>query len=225
MLLTGAIVNGLAIFAGGSLGAFGSKLMPEKMKETVMATTAIIAMWVGITGFFGSTNQLIPILSLVIGAVIGELLHIEDTVNRFGDWLQKRFGGSGSFSEGFVSASLVFIAGAMSIMGALSSGVKNDHSILITKSIIDFAMAVAFGSSLGFGVAVSGAAVFVAEGTLTLLASLLTGVLTETVITEISITGCLMLLGIGLNLLGLTKLRVMNMTPGLLLPVLLCRFM
>ena len=160
-----------------------------------------------------------------IGSVIGELLHIEDGVTRAGDWLQKRFGKSGSITEGFVTGSLVFAAGAMAVMGALESGLKNDHTILMTKSVIDMAGSVAFAGSLGIGVAFSALSILVLEGTVALLASLLTGVLTEAVITEISVTGSLLIIGIGLNVLGLTKLRIMNMAPALLLPILLCRFM
>ena len=113
----------------------------------------------------------------------------------------------------------------MAIMGALDSGLKNDHSVLLAKSVIDFAASVAFAGSLGIGVAFSGLSVLAVEGVMTLLASLLTGVLTEAVITEISVTGSLLIIGIGLNVLGLTKLRIMNMSPALLLPILLCRFM
>ena len=225
MILTGALVNGGAIMIGGLLGTFGGKLMPEKMRQTVLGATALVSMGVGISGAVGSSNQLIPILSLVIGAVIGELLHIEDGVQHVGDWLQKRFSKCGSITEGFVSASLLFAVGAMAIMGALDSGLRNDHSVLLTKSIIDCAAAVAFAGSLGIGVAFSGLSVLVVEGGMALLASLLTDVLTETVITEISVTGSMLIIGIGLNILGLTKLRIMNMAPALLLPILLCRFM
>lgn len=225
MILTGALVNGGAIVVGGLLGTFGGELMPEKMRQTVLGATALVSMGIGISGAIGSSNQLIPILSLVIGAVIGELLHIEDGVTRAGDWLQKRFGKSGSITEGFVTGSLVFAAGAMAVMGALESGLKNDHTILMTKSVIDMAGSVAFAGSLGIGVAFSALSILVLEGTVALLASLLTGVLTEAVITEISVTGSLLIIGIGLNVLGLTKLRIMNMAPALLLPILLCKFM
>lgn len=225
MILTGALVNGGAVVVGGLLGTFGGELMPEKMRQTVLGATALVSMGIGISGAIGSSNQLIPILSLVIGAVIGELLHIEDGVTRAGDWLQKRFGKSGSITEGFVTGSLVFAAGAMAVMGALESGLKNDHTILMTKSVIDMAGSVAFAGSLGIGVAFSALSILVLEGTVALLASLLTGVLTEAVITEISVTGSLLIIGIGLNVLGLTKLRIMNMAPALLLPILLCKFM
>ena len=225
MMLTGVLINAAAVAAGGVLGTLGGRLMPEKMKQTVLAATGLVSIGIGISGAIGSSNQLIPILSLVIGSVIGELLHIEDGVTRAGDWLQKRFGKSGSITEGFVTGSLVFAAGAMAVMGSLESGLKNDHTILMTKSVIDMAGSVAFAGSLGIGVAFSALSILVLEGTVTLLASLLTGVLTDAVITEISVTGSLIIIGVALNVLGLTKLRIMNMTPALLLPILLCRFM
>ena len=225
MILTGVLINAAAVAAGGVLGTLGGRLLPEKMKQTVLAATGLVSIGIGISGAIGSSNQLIPILSLVIGSVIGELLHIEDGVTRAGDWLQKRFGKSGSITEGFVTGSLVFAAGAMAVMGALESGLKNDHTILMTKSVIDMAGSVAFAGSLSIGVAFSALSVLVLEGTVALLASLLTGVLTDAVITEISVTGSLIIIGVGLNVLGLTKLRIMNMTPALLLPILLCRFM
>mgnify|MGYP002559477463 FL=1 len=225
MILTGVLINAAAVVAGGVLGTLGGRLMPEKMKQTVLAATGLVSIGIGISGAIGSSNQLIPILSLVIGSVIGELLHIEDGVTRAGDWLQKRFGKSGSITEGFVTGSLVFAVGAMAVMGSLESGLKNDHTILMTKSVIDMAGSVAFAGSLGIGVAFSALSILVLEGTVTLLASLLTGVLTDAVITEISVTGSLIIIGVGLNVLGLTKLRIMNMTPALLLPILLCRFM
>ena len=225
MILTGVLINAAAVVAGGILGTLGGRFMPEKMKQTVLAATGLVSIGIGISGAIGSSNQLIPILSLVIGSVIGELLHIEDGVTRAGDWLQRRFAKSGSITEGFVTGSLVFAVGAMAVMGSLESGLKNDHTILMTKSVIDLAGSVAFAGSLGIGVAFSALSILVLEGSVTLLASLLTGILTDAVITEISVTGSLMIIGIGLNVMGLTKLRVMNMTPALLLPILLCRFM
>lgn len=225
MILTGVLINAAAVAAGGVLGTLGGRLMPEKMKQTVLAATGLVSIGIGISGAIGSSNQLIPILSLVIGSVIGELLHIEDGVTRAGDWLQKKFGKMGPITDGFVSGSLVFAVGAMAVMGSLDSGLKNDHGILLAKSVIDMAGSVAFAGSLGIGVAFSALSILVLEGTVALLASLLTGVLTDAVITEISVTGSLMIIGITLNVLGVTKLRILNMTPALLLPVLLCKFM
>lgn len=225
MILTGALVNGLVIAAAGTAGTLGGRLMPEPMKKTVLSATALVSIGIGISGAIGSSNQLIPILSLILGAIIGELLHIEDAVTRLGDLLQHRFGKLGPITDGFVNASLVFAVGAMAVMGGLESGLKGEHSILLAKSIIDGAAAVAFASSMGIGVAFSGLSVFVLEGGVALLASLLAGVLTETVITEITVTGSLLIIGIGLNVMGVTKLRILNMTPALLFPILLCQFM
>ena len=156
MILTGALINGAAIVAGGLVGTFGGKLMPQRMKETVLAATALISIGIGVSGLSSSNNQLIPILSLVLGTIIGELLNIETAVERLGSWLQKRFGGLGRITEGFVTGSLVFAVGAMAVMGALDSGLKDDHTVLLAKSIIDGTAAIAFAGSLGIGVAFSG---------------------------------------------------------------------
>ena len=225
MILTGVLINAAAVAAGGVLGTLGGRLMPEKMRQTVLGATALVSMGIGISGAIGSSNQLIPILSLVIGAVIGELLHIEDGVTRAGDWLQKRFGKSGSITEGFVTGSLVFAIGALAVMGPLQSGLQHQHGLLFSKSVIDGVASVVFASTLGLGVALSGIMVFVVEGSIALLASVVAPYLGDAVINEITFVGSLLIVGISLNLLGLTKLRILNMVPAILLPILLCRFM
>ena len=220
MILTGALVNGLAIVAAGVLGTLGGRLMPEKMKQTVLAATALVSIGIGISGAIGSNNQLITILSLVIGSVIGELLHIESGVERIGGWLQSRFGKLGSITEGFVSASLVFAVGALAVMGGLDSGLKNDHSILFAKSVIDFSAAVAFASSLGIGVGLSAFAVLIYQGAIALLAMWIEPLLTETVITEMSAVGGLLIVGIGLNMIYDKHIPVGNLLPAIFLPML-----
>ena len=156
MILTGALVNGVAIVAGGLAGTFGGKLMPERMKQTLLTAAALLAIGIGISGLSSSNNQLIPILSLILGTIVGELLNIELAVERMGEWLQKKFSGMGRITEGFVTGTLVFAVGAMAVMGGLDSGLKNDHTILFAKSIIDCVSAVAFASSMGIGVAFAG---------------------------------------------------------------------
>ena len=156
MILTGALVNGVAIVVGGLAGTFGGKLMPERMKQTLLTAAALLAMGIGISGLSSSNNQLIPILSLILGTIVGELLNIEHAVERMGAWLQKKFSGMGRITEGFVTGTLVFAVGAMAVMGGLDSGLKNDHTILFAKSIIDCVSAVAFASSMGIGVAFAG---------------------------------------------------------------------
>lgn len=225
MILTGAIVNAAAIAVGAIVGMFGGKLMPERMKTTIISALALITIGIAVSGLTGSKNPLIPILSLIIGTIIGELLDIDTAVNRFGDFLRKKVGGHGAFTEGFVTGSLVYAVGAMAVMGALDSGIKGDHAILIAKSIIDGVSAVVFGSTLGLGVAFSGLTVFAVEGLLALLASVIAPYLGAAVIAEITFTGSLLIFAISLNILGVTKIKVLNMTPGLLLPIVLCLFM
>ena len=225
MILTGAIVNAAAIAVGAIVGMFGGKLMPERMKTTIISALALITIGIAVPGLTGSKNPLIPILSLIIGTIIGELLDIDTAVNRFGDFLRKKVGGHGAFTEGFVTGSLVYAVGAMAVMGALDSGIKGDHAILIAKSVIDGVSAVVFGSTLGLGVAFSGLTVFAVEGLLALLASVIAPYLGAAVIAEITFTGSLLIFAISLNILGVTKIKVLNMTPALLLPIVLCLFM
>ena len=218
MILTGALVNGVAIVVGGLAGTFGGKLMPERMKQTLLTAAALLAMGIGISGLSSSNNQLIPILSLILGTIVGELLNIEHAV-------EKKFSGMGRITEGFVTGTLVFAVGAMAVMGGLDSGLKNDHTILFAKSIIDCVSAVAFASSMGVGVAFAGGSVLLVEGLVTILASLVAPLFTEAVLAELTFTGSLLLIGIGLNVMGLTKLRILNMMPAVLFPILLCQFM
>ena len=182
MILTGALVNGVAIIVGGLAGTFGGKLMPERMKQTLLTAAALLAIGIGISGLSSSNNQLIPILSLILGTIVGELLNIEHAVERMGAWLQKKFSGMGRITEGFVTGTLVFAAFA-------------------------------------------GGSVLLVEGLVTILASLVAPLFTEAVLAELTFTGSLLLIGIGLNVMGLTKLRILNMMPAVLFPILLCQFM
>lgn len=225
MILTGSIVNGVAIVVGAFIGMLGGKLLTERMKTAVISALALITIGIAVPGLMESNNPLIPILSLIIGTIIGELLDIDGAVNRCGDFLQKKVGGRGAFTEGFVTGSLVFAVGAMAVMGALDSGIKGDHSILIAKSVIDGISAIVFASTMGLGVAFSGLTVFIVEGLIAVLSSVVAPYLGADVIAEITFTGSLMIFAISFNMLGVTKIKVLNMTPALLLPILLCLFM
>lgn len=224
MILLGAFINGAAIAAGGILGMLGGKLLPERLRNTLMSALALMTIGIAVPGLMDSSNALIPILSLVLGTLIGELLDIDSAVNKLGDAMQKRFSGS-TVTEGFVTGSLVFAVGAMAIMGALESGLQQQHTILISKSVIDGVGAIVFASTLGLGVALSGIVVFAAEGSIALLASLVAPYLGDAVINEITFVGSLLIIGISLNILGATKLRILNMVPAVLLPILLCHFL
>ena len=225
MILTGALVNLIAVVAGTLVGLVAGKFLNERIRAATMSAVALITIGIAIPGLMNSTKPLVPILSLVIGTVIGEALDIDRAVNRLGDRLQEKFKGRSKITEGFVTGTLVFAVGAMTIMGSLDSGLKNDHTILIAKSVIDGISSIIFASTMGVGVAFAGVSVFVIEGGITLLASLVAPLLTEVVVAEITFVGSLLILGIGLNLLGLTKLKLLNMMPAVFLPLLLCQFM
>lgn len=224
MILLGSLVNAGAIVVGGLIGMFAGKLLPERLRGSVMAALSLMTIGIAAPGLLKSANALIPIISMVVGTIIGELLNIDTAVNKLGDALQKKFNGS-PITEGFVTGSLVFAVGALAVMGALESGLQHQHSILISKAVIDGVGALVFASTMGLGVALSGVTVLVAEGSMALLASLVAPYLGEAVVNEITFVGSLLIVGISLNLLGVTKLRILNMVPAILLPILLCRFM
>ena len=224
MILLGSLVNGGAILVGGLVGMFAGKLLPERLRTSVMAALSLMTIGIAVPGLLKSSNALIPIISMVIGTIIGELLNIDAAVNKLGENLQKRFSGS-RVTEGFVTGSLVFAIGALAVMGPLQSGLQHQHDLLFSKSVIDGVASIVFASTLGLGVALSGLMVFAVEGSIALLASVVAPYLGEAVVNEITFVGSLLIVGISLNLLGITKLRILNMVPAILLPILLCRFM
>ncbi len=225
MILLGAIVNSLTVLAGGAVGLFAGKFLTQRLQKAITCALALVVMGVAIPGIGDSQKPLVPIISMVVGVVIGELIDLDKAVNRFGDWLQRKLGGQGRFTEGFVTGTMVFIIGAMSIMGSLSSGLEGDNTILYSKSVIDAVSALIFASTMGVGVLVSAVPLFIWQGGLILLASLLSPYLGADVIAEINTVGSLLILAISLNMLGLTKIRVLNLVPAMLLPILLCRFL
>lgn len=225
MILTGALINFATIIAGTAVGLLAGKLLNERIRTATMSAVALITIGIAVPGLLDSSKPLVPILSLVIGTVIGEALNIDALVTRIGDQLQEKFRGHGKITEGFVTATLVFAVGAMTIMGSLDSGLKNDHTVLIAKAVIDGISSVIFASTMGIGVAFSAVSVLVIEGSIALLASLVAPLLTTAVINEITFVGSLLILGISGNLLGITKLRLLNMMPAMFLPILFCQFM
>ncbi len=222
MVLLGSFINAVLIIIGGIVGRLFHNI-PEKMKETAMAIIGLAVVLLGIQMGFESSNFVIIIISLVVGAVIGEWVDLETYFNRFGRWVESllvREKKSGhSIAEGFVTASLIFVIGSMGILGALDSGLRNDHSVLITKGIIDGFIAILLASTLGIGVLLSAIPVFLYQGLIAIFAGFIsTAVPQETLalfIQEITATGGVMIMAIGLNIAGLTKVRVANLLPAL----------
>ncbi|WP_417043357.1 DUF554 domain-containing protein [Dysosmobacter sp.] len=229
-MLIGTLVNTGTVIAGSLIGLFLGNILPQRLQDTVMKGLGLCTLFIGITGLMGGENALITVLSMAIGAVIGELLDLDGHLNRFAEKLEKRFkrdGAKTSLAEGFVTASLVFCVGAMTIMGALNDGLTGDHTMLFTKATLDFISSIIFASSLGLGVLLAAVAVLVIEGGIACLAGVVAPLLQydAAVIPEMTVVGSLLIVGLGLNLLGITKLKVMNYLPAIFLPILLCLFM
>ncbi|MEH7353325.1 DUF554 domain-containing protein [Neobacillus drentensis] len=220
MFLLGTLVNGLLIIIGALIGKLLNRI-PEGMKVTVMYAIGLSVMVLGLQMGLKSDNFLIVISSLVVGAVVGELLKLEDKLNDLGGWLERKVGsnGKGSISEGFVSATLIFVIGAMAIIGALDSGIRGDHDVLYTKSLIDGFTALILTTTLGIGVIFSAIPVVLYEGIIALFATqidrFVPQALMDQFIVEMTATGGIMILAIGLNLTGVVKIKVANLLPGI----------
>ena len=228
MILTGTLVNSLTIIAGTVVGMLLGKFIPERMSDAVSKGVALCVLYIGIDGMLAGENTLVAIIATVIGAIIGELLRLDDRMHDLGDWVERRFaknGAKGSISEGFVSASLLFCVGAMAIMGSLDSGLLRDHSTLYAKATLDGITSIVYGSTMGVGVALSAVPIFLYQGAIALGASFIEPFLTAAVIVEMKCVGSILITGLALNLLGLTKIKVVNYVPGIFLPILLCTFM
>ncbi len=198
---------------------------PKRISDALMKALGLCTLLIGISGILKGQNQLITIISMAVGTVIGELLDLDKKLNRLGNFLQqklKKEDGSVSVAEGFVNASLLFCVGAMAIVGSLQSGLTGDHQMIYTKSFLDFTAAIIFASTLGVGVLFSSAFVLIYQGTIVLFAHYIAPYLTDRTVAEMTCAGSLIIVGLALNMLGITKLKVMNYVPAIFLPILLC---
>lgn len=244
-MLTGTIINALAILAGSIVGLLlkwlagrfssrlpaGSAALGQRLQDIIMKGVALCVLYIGISGALKGEDTLVAILSMVAGAITGELLDLDRRMQSLGDWVQKKTShlirgeGGASVSEGFVTASLLFCVGAMAIVGALENGLTGNYETLQAKSLLDGISSIVFASSLGLGVAFSAAALFLYQGSISLLASVLSPLLGDAVIAEMTCVGSLLIVALALNMLGTTKIKVMNLVPAILFPVFLCTFM
>ena len=221
MILLGSLINGLAIVFGSLLGAV-LRNISEKMKDTVTKGIGLGVLVLGIQMAFKTSSFIVILISLCIGAMVGEALGIENKMNEFGLKLEKRFAKPGSnFADGFVTASLIFLIGSMGIIGAIESGVANNHQTLFTKAVMDGFMSIMLTATLGVGVLFSAFPVFLYQGIIALFASVMMRYipkeLLDLLMGEISAIGGLMIVGISLNIMEITKIRVSNYLPGLLI--------
>ncbi|WP_342542594.1 DUF554 domain-containing protein [Paenisporosarcina sp. FSL H8-0542] len=224
MVLLGTLINALLIIVGTIIGRL-LKNIPENMKQTVMYAIGLAVTVIGLQMGFESGQFLIVIISLVVGAVIGEWIDLDHQLNRFGHWLESKVGKNKkgeniSIAQGFVSATLIFVIGSMAVIGALDSGLRNDHDLLIVKGLIDGFTSIILATTLGIGVLLSAVPVILYQGTIALFATQISRVIPQEAlalyIQEMTATGGIMIVAIGLNMIGLTKIRVANLLPGIL---------
>lgn len=222
--MLGTLVNALAIIAGSIIGLLFSKGIPEHYKVTIQNGVGLSVVLIGIKGALIADNLLVVIISIVIGAICGELARIEHRLQQLGDLLEKRVTrpadrGESTFAKGFVTASLVFCVGSMAIVGSLESGLTGNHQTLFAKSVLDGVTSIIFASTMGLGVIFSAVAVFLYQGAITLTAVFMKGFLVPTTIQEMTSTGGLLIVAIGLNMLGITRIRVGNLLPAIFMPL------
>lgn len=224
--MLGTLVNALAIIAGGLIGLMFRKGIGPRYEESIRMALGLAVALVGAKGALLAENELLVLIfSLVIGTVIGEWLDIEGRLEHFGQWLQERMnrgqksGGNASFGRAFVSATLLFCVGSMAIVGSLESGLTGNHQTLFAKASLDGLISVVFASAQGPGVLLSAVPVLLYQGSITMAATLLKPLLTAATVANMSAVGGLLIVVIGINLLGITKIRVGNMLPAIFLPL------
>ncbi|MDH6365171.1 putative membrane protein YqgA involved in biofilm formation [Enterococcus sp. PF1-24] len=221
MFLLGSIVNGLAIVVGSLAGAV-LRNISEQTKDTVTKGIALGVVALALQMAIQADSFILIIISLCLGAMIGEWLKIEDRMNQLGLYLEKRFAKSGNnFAEGFVTATLIFLIGSMGIIGAIESGVAGNHQTLYTKAVMDGFMSIMLTASLGVGVLFSAVPVFLYQGAIALFAHFFVQYipkeLLDLLMSEISAIGGILILAIGLNVMKLTKIRVSNFLPAIII--------
>lgn len=225
--MLGTIVNSFTIIIGGLLGIVFKKGIKDDFKEIIIQGLGLCIIVLGLDGALGTNNIFIVIISLVIGSIIGQWIDIEKKLDKLGNKLQNTIGkGDSDFSKGFVTASLIYCVGAMAIIGSLESGLNANHETLYVKAILDGVSSIIFTSTFGIGVIFSSISVFIYQGIITLSASLLKDLLSnQLLITEMSAVGGVLILGIGINLLGIKKVNVGNMLPSIFIPLLYYGFL
>ena len=226
MILLGSAVNSAAIIIGGIAGSILKRGISERFSSLIMSALGLLTLAIGMMFAIETKQIMVVVFSLVLGSILGEWIDIEKRMNDLGLYVEDKLNAKeGNFSKGFVTASLLFCVGSMAIMGSLQSGLNNNHTILFTKAVMDGVIAVVFASTLGIGVALSFLPVLVYQGAIAMLSSAIAPYLSTAVVTEMTATGGILLIGVGINILEIKKIKVGNMLPAIFLPILLMLFM
>ena len=233
MVGLGTIINVITIIIGATLGVLLRKIIPSRLQNTVVTGVGLSVCFVGISGViskmlvlnagsFDTKDTMLMVASLVIGAFVGELLNIEKQLERFGNFCKSRIKSkkeNARFTEGFVSASLLFCVGAMAIVGSLEDGLNGDYTTLFAKSLMDGTISIFFAATMGAGVYLSILPVAIYQGAITLLAGLIKPLLNDLLIGQLSLVGSVLIFAIGLNMCANTKIKTGNLLPAVLVPV------
>jgi hypothetical protein len=231
MVATGTVINVLTVLLGGTLGTLLGNRLPERMRETIMHALGLLTMVIGFQLSLETTNILVVLGSLLLGGLLGELLRIERGIDQVGQWLERRTGdgdgssaetttagstsGATTFSYAFLTASLVFCVGPMTILGSIQDGLTGDYTLLAVKSTMDGFASLAFASTMGPGVIFSALTVLVYQGALTLGAGWADSVLSDAMVAEMTATGGVLMLALGLGLLEVKRIRAGNLLPAI----------
>jgi len=223
--MIGTLVNVLAVIIGSSMGLFVKKKLPKKITDTAFQGIGLFTIILGIFMAIKTTNFFIMVFSIVLGAVIGELIDIETKVNNFGEFLKRKIKTTNNrFSEGFITAFLLYCMGSMTILGAIEEGLGGEPNLLITKSLLDGFSSIVLASTMGIGVLFSSIPLLLYQGGLTLFASQVQTFFSEIIINELSAVGGILLLGLGISMMEIKKIRILNMIPSLFIVVILAYF-
>ena len=232
MIGSGTLINSAAIIAGGVVGRFAGKLFRQDQQDALSRACGISVMFIAVAGAMQgmmridgdavvSGKSMLVVLCLALGTVVGELIGIEKGFERFGEWLKEKSGNSGDrqFVNAFVTASLTVCIGAMAVVGSIQDGIMGDPSTLIVKAVLDFIIVAVMTSSMGKGCAFSAIPVFLFEGSITLLARLVSPIMTDPAIAYLSLIGSVLIFCVGINLVWEKMIRVANMLPALIFAV------
>ncbi len=213
----GTIVNAGTVVLGSIIGYILKKRYPQKVREIVFQAIGLVTVVIGLKMSLEVKNLLTLIFSLLLGGILGELIRFEDGVNNLVSKIQKKFKSesSGMFTEGLITAFLIFCMGSMTIVGALNEGLNNDHTLLFTKSILDGFTSIALASTYGIGVLFSVIPLIIYQGGITIAAVLMKDLFTTYIIAQLTATGGVIILGLGINLLKLREIKVLNLLPSL----------
>ena len=217
--MLGVLINVITVIIGSSVGLLFKKGIPEKVSHAAMVGLGACTVYIGITGSLSGENVLILIAAVVLGAIIGTLLNIDGGINTLAEKVETKFkkdGSNVSIAEGIISATLLFCVGSMTVTGSIQAGLTGDNSVLITKAMLDLVSSMMLASSLGIGVLLSAVAVFIIQGGLVLLAGMLAPVMSVGAINEMTCAGSILIIMIGTNLMGITKIKVADYLPAIL---------